>query len=32
MTATLKRANQEGGYFMVDSSTWAAEKQGDVRT
>ena len=27
MTATLKRANQEKGYFMVDSSTWAAEKQ-----
>ncbi|MFI5329865.1 MAG: substrate-binding domain-containing protein [Desulfobaccales bacterium] len=27
MTATLKRANQEEGYFMVDSSTWAAEKQ-----
>jgi tungstate transport system substrate-binding protein len=26
MTATLKRANDEGGYFMVDSSTWAAEK------
>ncbi len=27
MTATLKRANQEEGYFMVYSSTWAAEKQ-----
>jgi tungstate transport system substrate-binding protein len=27
MTATLKRANQEEGYFMVDSSTWVAEKQ-----
>ena len=27
MTATLKRANQEEGYFMVDSSTWAAEKK-----
>ncbi len=27
MTATLKRANQEKGYFMVDSSTWVAEKQ-----
>jgi tungstate transport system substrate-binding protein len=27
MTATLKRANDEKGYFMVDSSTWAAEKQ-----
>jgi tungstate transport system substrate-binding protein len=27
MTATLKRANQEKGYFMVDSSTWVAEKR-----
>ncbi len=27
MTATLKRANKEEGYFMVDSSTWAAEKR-----
>ena len=27
MTATLKRANQEKGYFMVDSSTWVAEKK-----
>lgn len=27
MTASLTRANQEEGYFMVDSSTWAAEKQ-----
>jgi tungstate transport system substrate-binding protein len=27
MTSTLKRANQEKGYFMVDSSTWVAEKQ-----
>jgi len=26
MTATLKRANDEGGYFMTDSSTWIAEK------
>jgi len=26
MTATLKRANDEQGYFMTDSSTWAAEK------
>jgi tungstate transport system substrate-binding protein len=26
MTATLKRANGEKGYFMVDSSTWVAEK------
>lgn len=28
MTATLKRANAEGGYFMVDSSTWVAEGKG----
>ena len=27
MTATLKRANAENGYFMTDSSTWAAEKK-----
>jgi tungstate transport system substrate-binding protein len=27
MTATLKRANDTGGYFMTDSSTWAAEKK-----
>jgi len=27
MTATLERANREGGYFMVDSSTWVAEKK-----
>jgi tungstate transport system substrate-binding protein len=27
MTATLKRANQDQGYFMVDSSTWVAEKK-----
>jgi tungstate transport system substrate-binding protein len=27
MTATLKRANAEHGYFMTDSSTWAAEKK-----
>jgi tungstate transport system substrate-binding protein len=27
MTASLKRANQEKGYFMVDSSTWVAKKQ-----
>ncbi|MGE4492168.1 MAG: substrate-binding domain-containing protein [Syntrophotalea sp.] len=26
MTATLQRANDEGGYFMTDSSTWIAEK------
>jgi tungstate transport system substrate-binding protein len=26
MTATLKRANQGKGYFMVDSSTWVAKK------
>ena len=25
MTATLKRAEAEGGYFMTDSSTWVAE-------
>jgi tungstate transport system substrate-binding protein len=28
MTATLKRANAEGGYFMTDSSTWVAEGKG----
>jgi len=27
MTATLKRADAEKGYFMVDSSTWVAEKK-----
>ncbi len=27
MTATLKRANNEKGYFMTDSSTWVAEKK-----
>jgi len=27
MTATLKRANQERGYFMTDSSTWVAENK-----
>lgn len=27
MTATLKRADAEGGYFMTDSSTWVAEKK-----
>ncbi|WP_243366380.1 substrate-binding domain-containing protein [Fundidesulfovibrio soli] len=26
MTATLKRAENEQGYFMTDSSTWVAEK------
>ena len=26
MTATLKRADTEQGYFMTDSSTWVAEK------
>lgn len=26
MTATLKRAEAESGYFMTDSSTWVAEK------
>ncbi len=25
MTATLKKAHDAGGYFMTDSSTWAAE-------
>jgi tungstate transport system substrate-binding protein len=27
MTATLKRAHDEEGYFMTDSSTWVAEKR-----
>ncbi|MGC1454497.1 MAG: substrate-binding domain-containing protein [Nitrospirota bacterium] len=27
MTATLRRADAEKGYFMTDSSTWAAEKK-----
>jgi len=27
MKATLKRANDEKGYFMTDSSTWVAEKK-----
>ena len=27
MSATLKRADQEKGYFMVDSSTWVAENK-----
>lgn len=27
MMATLKRANDEGGYFMTDSSTWVAAKK-----
>ncbi len=27
MTASLKRANAEGAYFMSDSSTWIMEKQ-----
>ena len=27
MTATLKRADKEKGYFMVDSSTWVAAKK-----
>lgn len=26
MTATLQRANAEGGYFMTDSSTWGVEE------
>jgi tungstate transport system substrate-binding protein len=28
MKATLKRANDEKGYFMTDSSTWVAEHKG----
>jgi tungstate transport system substrate-binding protein len=31
MTATLRRANDEGGYFMTDSSTWAAEKDNNPK-
>jgi tungstate transport system substrate-binding protein len=27
MTATLRRANDEAGYFMTDSSTWVAERK-----
>jgi tungstate transport system substrate-binding protein len=27
MTATLQRADRDQGYFMVDSSTWVAEKK-----
>jgi tungstate transport system substrate-binding protein len=27
MTATLKRTNDEKGYFMTDSSTWVAENK-----
>jgi tungstate transport system substrate-binding protein len=27
MKGTLKRANDENGYFMADSSTWVAEKK-----
>ena len=27
MTAVLRRAEAEGGYFMTDSSTWVAEKR-----
>ena len=27
MTASLKRANAEGAYFMTDSSTWVASKK-----
>ena len=27
MTATLKRADKEKGYFMTDSSTWAVERK-----
>jgi len=28
MMATLKRANEESGYFMTDSSTWVAGRKG----
>ena len=28
MMATLKMANENGGYFMTDSSTWVAAKKG----
>jgi len=28
MTATLKKANDQQGYFMTDSSTWVAENKG----
>lgn len=28
MTASLKRAENEGAYFMTDSSTWVAEQRG----
>jgi tungstate transport system substrate-binding protein len=31
MIATLKRANDEHGYFMTDSSTWVAEKNNMAR-
>jgi tungstate transport system substrate-binding protein len=31
MTATLKRANDESGYFMTDSSTWVAEKDNNPK-
>ncbi|MBE0616999.1 MAG: substrate-binding domain-containing protein [Proteobacteria bacterium] len=31
MSATLRRANDEGGYFMTDSSTWVAEKDANPR-
>ena len=31
MIATLKRANDEQGYFMTDSSTWVAEKNNMAR-
>jgi tungstate transport system substrate-binding protein len=27
MSPTMKRANDEQGYFMTDSSTWVAEKK-----
>lgn len=31
MTASLKRADAEGAYFMCDSSTWVAEKKNAPR-
>lgn len=31
MTASLKRADAEGAYFMTDSSTWVAEKSNAPR-
>jgi len=31
MSATLRRANDEAGYFMTDSSTWIAEKDSNPK-